>query len=63
MKKFNFLRILQTLLSGLFGIQSRKNMEKDFTTGKIQHYVIAGIITVILIIFIIYNIVKFIINN
>lgn len=44
----------------MLGVQSRKNMEKDFTTGKIQHYVIAGIITVILVILILYNLVKYI---
>lgn len=59
-KKSNVFRILQTILSAMLGVQSRKNMEKDFTTGKIQHYVIAGIITVILVILILYNLVKYI---
>lgn len=55
-------RVLQTIVSGLFGIQSHSNMEKDFEVGKPKYYIVAGIITVVIILLTLYNIVKYVVR-
>lgn len=60
--KINFKKILQSIFSALLGVQSQKNMEKDIEYGKIHHYVIAGVILVIIILVTIYSIVNLVIR-
>lgn len=42
-----FFSVLKSLLSGLFGIQTQANQEKDFQQGKPIDFIIAGIIGVV----------------
>ncbi len=39
--------VLKSLLSGLFGIQTQRNHEKDFQQGQPIDFIIAGIIGVV----------------
>ncbi|MEZ5476151.1 MAG: DUF2970 domain-containing protein [Thiolinea sp.] len=40
--------VLKSALAGLIGVQSRKNLERDFQSGKFWHFFIAGaIVTVV----------------
>ena len=42
--------VLLSALAGLIGVQSRKNHERDFASGKFWHFFIAGgIVTVLFI--------------
>jgi len=38
----------KSVASAFFGVQSNKNREKDFTQGKLSHFIVVGIIGVIL---------------
>ncbi|WP_287419236.1 DUF2970 domain-containing protein [Reinekea sp.] len=38
-----FWQILWSTLAAAFGVQSRKNMERDFTHGEVMKFVIAGV--------------------
>lgn len=62
--KNSFIKILQTIIAGLLGIQSKKNMQADFdnfSQGRFGYYILAGVITVVIIIITIYSLVKYII--
>ncbi|WP_286233865.1 DUF2970 domain-containing protein [Thalassotalea sediminis] len=39
---------IKSVASALLGVQSNKNRERDFTQGKFSHFVIVGLIAVIL---------------
>ena len=52
--------LLLSIVAGLFGIQSRKNQERDFKSGKISNFVVAGVLSVLFILitmFVVVNIV------
>ena len=38
----------KSVASAFIGVQSNKNREKDFTQGKLSHFIVVGIIGVIL---------------
>jgi len=38
----------KSVVSAFFGVQSNKNREKDFSQGKLSHFIIVGIIAVII---------------
>lgn len=59
-KKYNFIKVMQSVISALLGVQSHRNMEKDFTTGRIHHYVITGVVVLLLILIGLFLIVKLI---
>lgn len=46
--KPNFFRIVLSTLAAAFGVQSKKNLERDTKHGTISHYIAAGIIFMIL---------------
>jgi uncharacterized membrane protein len=42
----NFQKTFKSVGSAFFGIQSDKNRHRDFTQGKLSHFIIAGLIAV-----------------
>ncbi|MEH6595653.1 MAG: DUF2970 domain-containing protein [Colwellia polaris] len=44
----NFKETLKSVGAAFFGVQSDKNRKRDFTQGKFSHFVIAGILAVVL---------------
>lgn len=36
----------KSVAAAFFGVQSNKNREKDFTEGKLSHFIFVGIISV-----------------
>jgi hypothetical protein len=48
MPKPSILQVITSVLAAFVGIQSGKNREVDFTTGKISHYIVVGLIVVVL---------------
>ncbi|HPQ97731.1 MAG: DUF2970 domain-containing protein [Thiothrix sp.] len=59
-KKVNPLSILGSALAGLLGVQSRRNHERDFQSGKFWHFFIAGGIVTLAFILILWLVVKLI---
>jgi hypothetical protein len=43
-KKPHFWQIVLSTMAAAFGVQSRKNQERDFTGGSIYTYIVAGIL-------------------
>lgn len=46
--RISFLSITGSLFAGWFGVQSKANRERDFKYGKFSHFIIGGVIFVIL---------------
>lgn len=44
----NFWQVVMSVCAALFGVQNDKNRQRDFRGGNIIHYIIAGVIGVIL---------------
>ena len=57
----SFRRTLKSTFAAFFGVQSNKNREKDFSQGKLTHFIIAGVIAVILFIAALVTIVTFVV--
>ena len=50
-EKVSFLSMVQSVIAGIFGVQSDKNREKDFNKGDASQFIALGIAaTVILLI-------------
>lgn len=43
-QKPNVFQIILSTLAAAFGVQSSKNRERDFTSGSITTYIVAGVI-------------------
>jgi len=54
------LQVAQSVGAALIGVQSSKNRERDFKTGKPLHFIIGGLIGTLLFIFIIWLLVQYV---
>jgi hypothetical protein len=43
-QSLSFLQIAGSVLAAAFGVQSSRNRERDFSRGKVSHFVAAGVI-------------------
>jgi len=48
MSASSFKETLKSVAAAFFGVQSDKNRQRDFTQGKFSHFIIAGLIAVVL---------------
>ncbi|MDO6445065.1 DUF2970 domain-containing protein [Colwellia sp. 1_MG-2023] len=53
---------IKSVASAFLGVQSDKNREKDFTEGKFSHFVIIGLLGVIIFIGALISIVSIVLN-
>jgi len=60
-KKPSMKDTFKSVAAAFFGVQSDKNREKDFSQGKISHFIIVGVISVIIFIAILLTIVNLVI--
>ncbi len=60
-KKTSFKQTLLSVASAFIGVQSDKNRQRDFTKGKLSHFIIAGVLSVILFITILIAVVSWVI--
>jgi hypothetical protein len=44
----SLMSTFKSVASAFLGVQSNKNREKDFTQGKLSHFIIVGVISVII---------------
>ena len=49
-------------MAAAFGVQSKKNQERDFKSGNIYHYIIAGIVFTLVFIAAVATVVKSVLN-
>lgn len=59
----SFLQVVKSIFAAFIGVQSEKNRAIDFNQGKASHYILAGIIGVIVFILILALVVQFVIAN
>ncbi|MGF1527921.1 MAG: DUF2970 domain-containing protein [Candidatus Competibacterales bacterium] len=50
--------VTKSVLAAFFGVQSEKNRARDFTHGKMHHFVIAGVILTVLFVVLVYTVVQ-----
>lgn len=47
-KNTSLLDTFKSVAAAFFGVQSNKNRERDFSQGKLSHFIVAGIIGVVI---------------
>ncbi len=52
------LDIFKSVGAAFFGVQSEANRQRDFTHGKLHHYVIAGAVATVLFVLAIFGVVQ-----
>ena len=62
-KKLNPLQVVGSVLAAGFGVQSRKNRERDFKGGSFKSFILAGIIFTAMFIGAIYLVVSMVLEN
>ena len=55
--------VFRSALSGLIGVQNRKNLERDFQSGKFWHFFIAGAIVTVLFMLCVWLAVNLVLSN
>ena len=61
-KKPTLLQIIGSIFSAIFGIQTNKNRERDFTEGNAKDYIGVYIVIVILIVIAMFSFVKVVLH-
>ena len=54
--------VMSSVVAAMFGVQSARKRELDFTQGKASHFIIIGVVMSILFVLILWGIVKLILN-
>ncbi|MEF8834498.1 MAG: DUF2970 domain-containing protein [Halofilum sp. (in: g-proteobacteria)] len=52
------LQIFKSVGAAFFGVQSEANRQRDFTHGRLHHYILAGLVATILFVLAIFGIVQ-----
>ena len=45
-KESSFISVIKSVGAAFIGVQSNKNRERDFSEGKLSHFIIVGIVCV-----------------
>jgi hypothetical protein len=62
-KNSSLINTVKSVAAAFFGVQSNKNRERDFSQGKLSHFIIVGIIGVFIFIAILIAIVALVIPS
>lgn len=57
-KEPSLLDVLLSVLASMFGVQSNRNREKDFSHGKPSQYIIIGLVMTLLFILTVWGVVR-----
>ena len=57
-EKVGFWEVLKSVLSAFFGVQSRRNRERDFRHGKPIHFIVVGLLATLLFVLTIFGVVR-----
>jgi hypothetical protein len=61
-QKLSFWRMMLSVMQASFGVQNRKNKERDFTSGSIQGFVAAALMFTILFVVAVATVVNMVLN-
>jgi uncharacterized membrane protein YidH (DUF202 family) len=56
--KPTFWQVITSVLSALIGVQSNEARERDFTHGKLWHYVVVGLVVAFIFVLVLVLVVK-----
>lgn len=62
-KKVTGWTVFVSALAGLLGVQKRKNLERDFESGKFWHFFIAGAIVTALFMLVVWGAVQLLLST
>jgi uncharacterized membrane protein YhdT len=54
----SFIDVLGSVLASMFGVQSNRKREQDFTHGKPSHYVMVGLLVTIVFVLMVWAVVQ-----
>lgn len=54
----SFIDVLGSVLASMFGVQSNRKREQDFTHGKPSHYVMVGLLVTIVFVLVVWAVVQ-----
>ena len=54
----SFGKLLMSVLSAFFGVQSEANRQRDFSSGKLSHFIIIGLLLGLVFILIVIGVVQ-----
>ncbi len=57
-KKIGFFAVMGGVMAAMFGVRRAKYLERDFKQGKAIHFIIAGIVTTVIFMLILYALVQ-----
>jgi hypothetical protein len=55
-------RVARSVLSAFFGVQSNRNRERDFTHGKLSHFVLVGLVATTLFVLLVVGVVRLVLH-
>lgn len=61
--KVTLWSFMGSIISAWFGVQSKKNLGRDFEHGKFSHFIIGGVIFAIVFVLIVVGIVQLVMSN
>ena len=59
----SFGAVLASAVAAMFGVQSSKNRERDFTRGKPIHYIIVGLILTVVFVLAVWGLVRMVLSS
>jgi len=57
-EKQSILSVLWSVLASVFGVQSNRRREEDFTHGKASHYIIIGLLVTVVFVLVVWGVVS-----
>ncbi|HVT36621.1 MAG TPA: DUF2970 domain-containing protein [Nevskiaceae bacterium] len=57
------LQVIGSVLAAMFGVQSSKARQRDFTRGRPLHYIVVGILAVLVLIAVLLGLVRLLLHN
>lgn len=54
----SFLNVLGSVLASVFGVQSNRNREQDFTRGKPSQYILVGLLVTVILVLSVWGVVS-----
>ena len=61
-KPLDPLQVSASVLAAAFGVQSSKNRERDFSRGRLHHFVIAGVTFTAVFVLAVYAVVRWVLG-
>ncbi|KPV40590.1 hypothetical protein AN478_05270 [Thiohalorhabdus denitrificans] len=61
-KRPSLPQVIGSVLAAMFGVQSRRNQERDFGSGRAAPYIVAGLVMTLLFVLAIWSVVQLVLG-